>query len=216
MMTRAYDITYLEDGMSNIGAMLDYAVNSCGEDLSLFYTRFLYSGIARAISQANPKYISGLSGIELATQVANRTGDSLPDKDGFIDIGSQEYWTGWTMAYLSWYLNMDFGTLESRGVTILALHERYSTLHEADLSKAVQFAYKRIQESSQNLLKLARKNAGLTQRELAEKSGIPLRVIRSYEQGQRSIEKAEAESVWRLCQALHRKFEDLYPLRLTP
>lgn len=64
-------------------------------------SRFLSSGIARAMSVGNPKYIAGLSGIELALQVASRTGSPLPTKDAFIDMGSPSYWTGWTLAYLS-------------------------------------------------------------------------------------------------------------------
>lgn len=114
-MTRAYDISYLDDAMTSLGAMLDYAVNSCGEDLALFYARFLASGVADAFSRANPKYLGGLSGIELATLVASRTGSELPKEDGLIDIGSPEYWTGWTLAYLSWYLDLDFGTIQTRG-----------------------------------------------------------------------------------------------------
>lgn len=210
MTTPAYNITYLEDAMSSLGAMLDYAVNSCGEDLSLFYARFLGSGIAKAFSQANPKFLAGMSGIELAQLVACRTGEGLPEKEGFIDMGSPEYWTGWTLAYLSWYLCLDYATLQSRGVTVQAIHDRYHVLHEADLSKAVQFATQRIQaETKVQPLKRIRKNAGLTQRELALISGIPLRVIRSYEQGQRSLENAGSESVWRICQTLGCRIEDL-------
>ena len=29
-MTRAYDIAYLDDAMASLGAMMDYAVNTCG------------------------------------------------------------------------------------------------------------------------------------------------------------------------------------------
>ena len=139
-MTRAYDIVYLDDAMASLGAMMDYAVNTCGEEFTLFYARFLASGVADAISRANPKYLGGMSGIELAMLVASRTGDALPDKGGLIDIGSPEYWTGWSLAYLSWYLNMDFGSMQSRGLTAKSIYERYSVLHEADLSKTVRFA----------------------------------------------------------------------------
>lgn len=209
-MTRAYDIAYLDDAMTSLGAMLDYAVNSCGEDLSLFYARFLGSGIANAFSRANPKYLGGMSGIELATLVAARTGDALPMKDGFIDIGSPEYWTGWALAYLSWYLNMDFGTMQSRGLTAQSLRERYSVLHEADLSKAVQFAIKRLREtSSGELLKRARKNARLTQLQLSDITGIPITVIRSYEQNQRSLKSAETENVWNICRTLGCRIDDI-------
>lgn len=211
MMTRAYSILYLDDAMSAVGEMLDYAVNLCGEDLSLFYARFLSSGVARAIYSANPKYLGGMSGPELAQVVSRRTGDELPVKTPLIDIGSPEYWIGWTLAYLSWYLCLDFGTLQSHGVTIQALYERYSVLHEADLSKSVQFAERRLKENaaSENPLRSARKNANLTQRELAELSGITLRNIRAFEQGQRSLEKAGYESVRRLSQVLGCRTDDI-------
>ena len=202
MKTRAYNIAYLDDAMSSIGAMLDYAVNACGEDLAVFYARFIASGISGACATANPKYISGMSGIELAMLVASRTGDALPEKEAYIDMGSPEYWTGWTLAYLSWYLNTDYKTLQSRGVGVQDIYDRYQVLHEADLSKTVQFATKRLEERSENPFKQARKNASLTQRMLADMSGNSLRVIRSYEQGQRSIANAGAESVLRLSRAL--------------
>lgn len=209
-MTRAYDISYLDDAMTSLGAMLDYAVNSCGEDLALFYARFLASGVADAFSRANPKYLGGLSGIELATLVASRTGSVLPKEDGLIDIGSPEYWTGWTLAYLSWYLDLDFGTIQARGLTVQSLRDRYPVLHEADLSKSVQFAMKRLGETSGgDLLKLARKNARLTQRQLSDIAEIPLTVIRSYEQDKRSLKSAETENVRRICRALGCRIEDL-------
>ena len=210
-MTRAYDIAYLDDAMTSLGAMLDYAVNSCGEDLDLFYARFLGSGIAETFSRANPKYLGGMSGIELATLVASRTGSALPKENGLIDIGSPEYWTGWTLAYLSWYLDLDFGTIQARGLTVASLHERYPVLHEADLSKSVQFARKRLGETSGGqVLKLARKNARLTQRQLSDIAGIPLTVIRSYEQDKRSLKSAETENVRRICRALGCRIEDLW------
>lgn len=105
---RAYNVSYLDDAMSAMGAMLDYAVNSCGEDLSLFYSRFLASYVSQALSAANPKYLAGMSGIELALKVAQATGDELSDADDFINMGSPEYWTGWTLAYLNWYLCLDY------------------------------------------------------------------------------------------------------------
>lgn len=209
-MTRAYDIAYLDDAMTSLGAMLDYAVNTCGEDFALFYARFLASGIAEAFSRANPKYLGGMSGVELACQVASRTGSELPKEEGLIDIGSPEYWTGWTLAYLSWYLNMDFGTMQSRGLTAQSLRDRYSVLHEADLSKSVRFAVKRLQETSGgDLFKRARKNARLTQRQLSDITEIPLTVIRSYEQGKRSLKNAETESVRSICRALGCRMEDI-------
>ena len=203
-MARAYNIAYLEDAMSSLGAMMDYAVNACGENLASFYNRFLSSGIADLFFRANPNIIAGCSGIELARKVALRTGRPLATADNYIDIGSPEYWTGWTLAYLSWYLNIDFRTLKSKGVDAAEVHLHYSTLHEADLSKSVSFANKQIADAyaSGNLLKIARQNIGMTQRELSDASGVSLRAIRAYEQGQLSLRNAEAASVSNLSRIL--------------
>lgn len=206
-MIRAYDIAYLDDAMASIGAMLDYAVNACGEPLELFWSRFLASGVASSLSRANPKYLAGMSGVELARTVALRSGDSLPDAEPFIDIGSPEYWTGWAMTYIAWYLNVDFGSLASGGVGVMDLYKRYSTLHEADLSKAVHFAKGRL--SKDNPLKRIRENSGLTQLQLATLSGNTLRSIRGYEQGQRTLENASTASVLALCRVLGCRTEDL-------
>ena len=206
-MIRAYDIAYLDDAMASIGTMLDYAVNACGESLELFWNRFLASGVASSLSRANPKYLAGMSGVELARVVADRSGDSLPDAEPFIDMGSPEYWTGWAMTYIAWYLNVDFGSLASGGMGIMDLYRRYSTLHEADLSKAVHFAQGRL--SKDNPLKRIRENSGLTQLQLATLSGNTLRSIRGYEQGQRALENASTASVLGLCRVLGCRAEDL-------
>ncbi len=208
---RAYNVVYLDDAMSAMGAMLDYAVNSCGEDLSFFYSRFLASNVSQALSDANPKYLAGMSGIELALRVAHSTGDDLTCEGDFIDMGSPEYWTGWTLAYLNWYMCLDYRILQSRGVTAAALWERYPTLHEADLTKSVQLAHKLMEESpaAVNPLKRARLNAGLTQRELAAVSNNTIRNIRAWEQGQRAVGNASVESIRRICQALGCRLSDI-------
>lgn len=198
-MTHAYNKSYLENAMSNLGAMLDYAVGICGEDLDMFWHRFLACGIAEQFTYRNPKYLCGLSGTELALAVASRTGTPLPMKEPLIDIGSREYWTGWTLAYLQWYLNLPFETLQKKGIGASTLAEVYPTLHEADLMRSVTFAQRLLEENPcERSLKALRKNAGLTQQELAEASGISLRAIRAYEQGQLNLVKASADSVARL------------------
>ncbi len=201
-MIHAYNQFYLHDAMATLGAMLDYAVGRCGEDMEFFYSRFLACGVAEQWYQGNPKYIAGMSGTEIALEVASRTGRELPLLAGMIDIGSPEYWTGWTVAYISWDLNMSFQTLQSRGMTIRELYDRYPVLHEADLSKSLAFAESIMQEKAGNPLKTARKNAGLTQQELAERTDINIRSIRAYEQGQLGLENASAATLLRISQVL--------------
>lgn len=210
MKTRAYDKLYLEDTMTVLGGMLDYAVNGCGEELNEFYARFLGCGIAREFSCATPKYM-GMSGVELALEVSSRTGCPLPEKEPYVDPGSPEFWTGWLLAYLSWNLDLDFETLQQKGVTVEYVFRSFHPLHEAGLDKAVETAQGWIRESvaREHPLKRQRKRAGLTQRALADLSGTPLRVIRSYEQGQRSLGSASVDTVRRLCRVLACRQEDI-------
>ena len=62
-------------------------------------------------------------------------------------------------------------------------------------------------------LKKKRMEAGLTQLQLAEVSGVPVRLIRNYEAeaaiSHRNINNAGALSVWRLAQALECEVIDI-------
>ena len=60
-----------------------------------------------------------------------------------------------------------------------------------------------------NSLKRQRISAGLTQKQLAEKSGVKIRMIRAYEQNYQDISKAEVGSIIRLAKTLSCTVEDL-------
>lgn len=192
----AYDKTYRYDTMRNLGAMLDYAVNTCGEDLAFFWARFLACDIADEISRGNPRYLCGLSGTELALEVSRKTGPELPLIRTRINTGSPEYWTGWIIAYLQWTLNLSFRALETCGLPITDIYAHYHPLHEAGEDRTVLFAKARILPGWEGKqLKRTRKDAGLTQEELSARSGIPLRNIRAYEQGRIPLDKVASGSL---------------------
>ena len=58
-------------------------------------------------------------------------------------------------------------------------------------------------------LKLLRQQNGLSQKELAEISGVPLRTLQQYEQRQKNINKAQAEYLVSLSTALNCSVEQL-------
>ena len=58
-------------------------------------------------------------------------------------------------------------------------------------------------------LKKIRERSGLSQSQLATKSGVGIKVIQSYEQESRDINKAQAITIYNLAQALDVKVEDL-------
>ena len=206
MMTRAYNPFYLEDLMNNLGTMCDCAVHAAHCDLSLFYEMFLSSGVASQIEAGNPRYLSGLSGMELMQLVLEKTSDKRVSDHSYAPFDrTPEYWAGWALAYYQWYSTRSFSHLQRNGLSISILLSLYPTLHEADLSKFVQTADRIIEVSLQhrkNPLKVIRKQSRLTQKELADLSGVSLRMIQAYEQGNQDITKAEVRSVLALSRVL--------------
>ena len=58
------------------------------------------------------------------------------------------------------------------------------------------------------LLKIRAKR-GLSQADLAKLSGVPLRAIQSYEQGERAVDGAKLQTLCMLCSTLNCKIEDI-------
>ena len=209
----AYDETYLDDAMNNLGDMLDYAVNDCGFDAEEFFSQFIVSGVAEAFEKGNPKYVAGLSGPELASEVVYRTVRSRLDTPSAENIDkSPEYWSGWILAYYQWQSIRRFSDMQKNGLTINRVLSLYPTLHEADISKFVSIADQIIKNNMaagvSNLQRI-RKASGMTQNELAEASGAALRMIQLYEQRKQDINKAKAVTLTNMAHVLGCSVEDL-------
>jgi DNA-binding transcriptional regulator YiaG len=212
-MTNAYPETYLNDAMDNLGNMFDYAVNDCHYDLSDFFSMFLVSGIADAFGKGVPKYIAGFSGPELADEVFFTVKGQRMNANISLNIEkSPEYWAGWILAYYQWHSGKSFARLNELGITTDHLLNQYPTMHEADVSKFVTLADELIEKNTKQLtanLQTIRKAAGLTQKSLAEQSGITLRMVQLYEQRNKDINKAQAITLTKLARVLGCEVEDL-------
>ena len=146
-MTPAYEEMYLNDAMRVMGEMLDYAVHDCGCDGDLFFTQFLSSGVAEQFERGNPKFVGGMSGVELALEVFRRTTGQIPGADASAsEEKTQEYWAGWSLAYYQWKTGMAFREMVSCGLTVSTVCSMY-LLHEADIRKFTEVADKVIQEN---------------------------------------------------------------------
>lgn len=167
MRMNAYDETYLDDAMCNLGEMLDYAVNVCGYDIDVFFRYFIISGVGTQFEKGNPKYVTGMSGTELAWDVIRKVTGSCEYKEPNESIDrSREYWTGWVMAYYQWLRNMTFSELFERGLTPAKVRRDY-ILHEADITKFVDMADRAIEFERYNVgnrLKRMRLYWGYTQK----------------------------------------------------
>lgn len=203
-MIRAYDKLYLEDAMRNLAVALDYGAMSCAGEIGEFYDRMLAGRVIRHFENGNPRFLVGMSGIDLAQSVIESTGGRFDRFDYVLEDRSVIFWTGWVLAYLQWFTGMSFEALKKRGMDERRVIRMYPAFHEADLSKFVASALEIMAASETGIpsLKRQRKSAGFTQQELSERSGVSLRMIRAYEQNKQDISKAESEAVLNLASVL--------------
>lgn len=206
-MIHAYDKNYLSKAQNNLASMFDFAVYDLKEDLTLFYKKFLQSKISSQFERGEATVIAGRSGVELALELIGD--ESLASKYRPAANRTPEYWCGWALAYFQWQTNLSFKEIDNY-IPISEVLNMYSPFHEMDISqfcdKMLELYNKR--KNNTNLKKL-RIGAELSQSQLAEISDIPLRTIQQYEQNQKNINSAKAETVVKLAKALNCTVEAL-------
>jgi len=209
MVIHAYSDDYLTSAQRILGDMLDFAVNTYDMDIDKFFEMFLVSNVSRQFEIGNPTYVAGKTGCELVKEVIRDSGlvmEEYPD-EMYLDK-SPEYWSGWALAYYQWYRGRTFSRIY-RAVSMTEIRNMYEAYHEMDLAHFVE----RLDELwnqhyPETNLKRIRDLAGLSQRELAELSGVSVRQIQLFEQRQRDINQTRAIDVLRLSRALGCKNED--------
>ena len=210
-MVHSYSDLYLDDAMENLGDYFDYMINELDYSPEEAYTLFVKSGVALEFGSGNPKYIAGMSGVDLAVDVLYRI------KNEYLEIDivpkytrSKEFWMGWIYAYYQWFKADSFKNIYNRGITPEFVLDRYETLHEADVSMFLEKAdYMYNNGNEKSKLQIIRKERGFTQKQLARLSGVSLRMVQLYEQQQQDISKAEVKSVLNLAKALSCDVDDI-------
>ena len=111
--------------------------------------------------------------------------------------------------YYQWYSSREYSHI-FKVLSFEDLQKMYYTLHEADLTKFADIVDLQMKEYfSETNLKRIRTIYGFTQAELAERSGVSLRSIQMYEQRNKNINKASADTMYRLAKVLGCTMEDL-------
>ena len=209
-MIHAYDKIYLDKARTALGRMLDFAVYDLKYDIEDFFALFITSGIAARFEKGDYSVIVGMSGVELAYKVLELVkGEENRIKPQYTADRSEEYWAGWALAYYQWDTALSFEEMV-RAVPMKRILQMYSPYHEMDIRQfcdKMNELYRTAQPETN--LKAFRQRSGLSQRELAEQSGVPLRTIQQYEQRQKSINKAQAEYLLMLARTLCCAMEDL-------
>ena len=201
-MTRAYSESYLSDAKDRLSQFFDYLIKDCGMKADWVASIFLSSGYAEQFERGNPAILAGMSGIELARVVVEATykKKKLPEPR-YSEGLSPEYWAGWALAEYQWYSGMRFKDIFER-VKLSEIIPMYSVYHEMDISKFIE-------TMSECRLKKLRESRGLSQAELAKISGVGLRSIQMYEQRVNDIDKAQAQTIYKLSRVIGCSMEDL-------
>lgn len=209
-MIHAYDKIYLDKARTALGRMLDFAVYDLKYDIEDFFALFITSGIAARFEKGDFSVIVGMSGVELAYKVLELTkGEETRIKPQYSADRSEEYWAGWALAYYQWDTALSFEEIV-RAVPMKRIVQMYSPYHEMDIRQFCDKMSERYRAAQpETNLKALRQRSGLSQRELSEQSGVPLRTIQQYEQRQKSINKAQAEYLLMLARTLCCDIEDL-------
>lgn len=209
-MTYAYDEIYLDDAMKNLGEAFDYSATVLNIPMDDFLDMFIISGVAEQFAVGAPKFVSGLSGTELALEVLNQTGKNIDYNAPQVEYDcSPEYWCGWILAFYQWNTGKSFKEIK-KYLPMSEIYKLYPTLHEASEEKFIDVANSILERKNlPTKLQTVRKAIGLSQKELSVKSGVTLRMIQQYEQRAKDINKSTATNLFALAGALGCKAEDL-------
>ena len=207
-MIHAYDELYLDLAQRNLGDAFDFALVTLGIDINTFNNIFSVSRVAKQFSEGNPKYVAGMNGCELARCILDESGLKYEDAEDAMYLDkSPEYWAGWTLAYYQWESGKPFGELLSK-VPISSLLDMYEVYHQMDISKSIEYLDAHTQ-MMYSRLRAYRTLIGLSQSALSKSSGVALRQIQLFEQGERDINKTSAHTLFQLSKALGCEMQDL-------
>lgn len=209
-MTHAYSELYLSDAQKSLGSMFDYAVHDCNYNIDWFVELFQKSGYAKRFETGNPSVVGGMSGVELARNITYSI-----YKDHLLIEAVQpidktpEYWAGWALATYQWHSGYRFKDIFER-VKMSEIVNMYHPYHEMSIEHFYEAMDKKMKViANETKLKRIREAAGLSQNELAVKSGVSLRSIQMYEQRNNDIDKAQGHTLYKLSVALGCSIEDL-------
>ena len=232
-MMHAYNKVLLDKAADSMGRLLDFSVHSLRIGPDAILNLFIASGVSSLFERGDIGIICGMSGIELAYEILERSGMAYARTNPRLTAAlSPEYWCGFALASLQWEHAGSFDELislmppddlieEYKKIRADALNKlpwdadeqaRQAALREAssDFMLAASALYevrsdasRRAAVSGETNLKKMRIKNGLSQSDLAKTSGVPLRTIQQYEQRQKDINHARAEYIVMLSSALN-------------
>lgn len=202
MAIQSYNEFYLPYVSENLGTMFEHAIDS-GKNPIIFWNTFIVSNVAKQIEIGNPKYLTS-SALDYLIELY---GKGISNRQHIAK--DRYYWAGWILAQFQYYTGYSFYKI-NKYLSIERVLDMYPTLHEADVTKFydVAMTYFKNQPEVTNLQRI-RKARGLSQKELSNRANVTIRSIQMYEQKQKDINKAQAQTLYHIARVLGCNIEDL-------
>ena len=194
-----YNDVYLDrvrELSSSIFEICLYDLNIKEED---FINKIINSNVINDLSNGNVSTI-GKSSIELIYELLNKK----IKKENYLY--SEEYWIGGVLAYLSWYFNLSYKEILDK-VSLKEFRRLFITYHEMDERHLIDYLNDRLKVKSK--LKEMRLKRNLSQSQLAYLSDVNIRNIKTYEQNENDINKAQVNILLSLARVLNCSIEDI-------
>lgn len=209
-LARTLESAYLKDAMRTMGEAVDYGVNDCGVPLAPFLELLVAAETGECLKKTDPRVISGLSGVELAREIMAKSGMGAGGPEPSLkQKASPEYRIGRALACYS--VGMGCGLRELlrliKADDLMKLSDRIPEGDEGEWLTGIERLVRR--RSSISRLQVQRKISGLSQRKLAELSGVNLRTLQQYEIKSKDLSKASVSSVNALANVLGCRPEDI-------
>lgn len=210
MMMHAYPEIYLSSAMSNMGDLFSCAIDDCGFSDEEFIPLFTSSTVCKRIERGEASCLVGQSGCELLLEICEESGTPRPKVENIQNFNrTPAYWCGMASCYYQWESGRNYEEI-FRILAYADFMELFPTLHEADITKFADIADQRFRTlHPETKLKQFRTAYGCSQSQLAKLAGVSLRSIQMYEQRNKDINKAGAETLLRLSKTLGCEIEDL-------
>lgn len=203
MAIQSYNNLYLPIVSENLGVMFEHAVD-IGINPIFFWNIFVNSNVAKQIEKGNPKYLT-CSALDYLNEIYDGQ-KSIPNKE---DIKKDKYyWAAWALAQFQLRKGYSFYKINN-SLPIEEVLRLYPTSHEADITKFLDVANSYFKRPEITNLKKIREASGLSQSKLASLAETDIRSIQMYEQRRNNINKAQAETLYKLARVLGCNIEDL-------
>lgn len=209
-MTKDYRNIYLSDYVNLLSNAFDYALTDLKINPDFFEKIFASSRYSYLIEILNPGIVSGTSGVELVLKIIDEKKLDIEIKEKeFRNYRTSAFWVGYALAYYQFYKRKRFKDI-FRKMHLKDILNMYNVYHEMDINNFIDDFDKMLNNIElESKLKIIRERYGLSQNDLAKLSNVSLRSIQLYEQKVNDIDKAQANTLYKLATALSCSIEDL-------